>query len=154
MNPSPRRRSDPPPQSAGPRPFSCRRFSAGSAVRVAVRGELDILTVPRLDRALRRAQSHADSIILDLRELDFVDSSGAHLLVASDRRIREAGGRLVVVRGPDEVDWFFRLVGLDRALDVVDLPAPGAAPAAGLTAGRQVLPDPAAPSEGRTPPGA
>jgi anti-anti-sigma factor len=78
--------------------------------------------VPRLDRALRRAESDAESIVLDLRELEFVDSSGAHLLLASDRRIREAGGRLVVVRGSDEVEWFFRLVGLDRELEVVDRP--------------------------------
>jgi anti-sigma B factor antagonist len=105
-----------------PRPFSCRRFAAGEAVRVAVRGELDILTVPRLDRALRRAESDADSIVLDLRELEFVDSSGAHLLLASDRRIRDAGGRLVVVRGSEEIEWFFRLGGLDRALEVVDRP--------------------------------
>lgn len=113
------------------RAFSCRRLAAGSAVRVAVAGELDILTVPRLDRELRRAEADADSVILDLRELEFVDSSGGHLLVAADRRIRAAGGRLVVVRGPGEVDWFFRLVGLDRMLHLVDAP-----PVAGSGSGR------------------
>ena len=104
------------------RRFSCRRLPAGSSVRVTVSGELDILTVPRLDRELRRAQAVARSIVLDLRGLDFVDSSGAHLLLAAQRRIRDAGGRLVIVRGPDEVDWFFTLVGLDRVLDLVDCP--------------------------------
>jgi anti-anti-sigma factor len=102
------------------RRFSCRRLKAGSSVRVTVTGELDILTVPRLDRELRRAQAVARSIVLDLRGLEFVDSSGAHLLLAAQRRIRDAGGQLVVVRGPDEVDWFFTLVGLDRVLDLVD----------------------------------
>jgi anti-anti-sigma factor len=95
-----------------------------------VSGELDILTVPRLDRELRRAQAAAGSIVLDLRGLDFVDSSGAHFLLAAQRRICDAGGRLVVVRGPDEIDWFFTLVGLDRVLDLVDRP-PAGAPAAG-----------------------
>jgi anti-anti-sigma factor len=109
------------------RQFSCRRFASGNAVRVAVTGELDVLTVPRLDRALRRAESDAESIILDLRELEFVDSSGAHLLLAADRRIREAKGRLVVVHAPYEVEWFFNLVGLDRELDFVDRPPAGTA---------------------------
>jgi anti-sigma B factor antagonist len=104
------------------RRFSCQRFATGNAVRVVVTGELDILTVPRLDRALRRAQSDADSIILDLRELEFVDSSGAHLLLAADRRIRKASGRLVVVHAPYDVEWFFHLIGLDRELDFVDRP--------------------------------
>jgi anti-sigma B factor antagonist len=103
-------------------PFSCRRFADGTAVRVAVTGELDIATVPRLDRALRRAQAAADSIVLDLRGLDFVDSSGAHLLLAADRRIRQAGGRLIIVRGSEEVEWFFALIGVDRELDLVDRP--------------------------------
>ena len=103
-----------------PRPFSCRRFAAGEAVRVAVRGELDILTVPRLDRALRRAESDADSIVLDLRELEFVDSSGAHLLLAANRRIREAGGQMTIVRSTCGADRFFTLIGLDRELDLVE----------------------------------
>jgi anti-sigma B factor antagonist len=71
----------------------------GNASIVAVTGELDIATVPRLDRALRRAEVDAALVVLDLRELEFPDSSGAHLLLAADRRIRRAGGRLVVVRG-------------------------------------------------------
>ena len=117
------------------RSFSCRCSAAGGEVRVAVAGELDILTVPRLDRALRRAQRDAGSILLDLRGLDFVDSSGAHLLLAADRRIRAAGGRLVVVRGSDEVDWFFKLVGLDRELLLVDRPPPAASGDEPWTAG-------------------
>ena len=56
-------------------------------------GELDIDAVPELDRALRHAD--APLVVLDLRELEFIDSSGAHLLLAADRRIRRAGRRLV-----------------------------------------------------------
>ena len=104
------------------RRFSCRRSAVGGEVRVAVTGELDILTVPQPDRALRDAQGDAGSVLLDLRGLDFIDSSGAHLLLAADRRICAAGGRLVVVRGSEEVDWFFRLIGLDRELDLVSRP--------------------------------
>jgi anti-sigma B factor antagonist len=100
------------------RPFSCRSYAAGGAIRVAVTGELDMLTAPRLDRALHRAARRAPAIVLDLRELDFLDSSGGHLIVAARRRVRDAGGRLVVVRGHGFVERFFALVGLDRELEL------------------------------------
>lgn len=62
-------------------------------------------------------------------ELEFTDSHGAHLILAADRRIRRAGGRLVVVRGGAEVEWLFALIGLDRELELVDQPpAPARAP--------------------------
>lgn len=99
---------------------------------VAVAGELDIATVPCLDQALRRAEADAALVVLDLRPLEFIDSSGAHLMLAADRRIRRAGGRLVVVRGGDQVEWFFALIGIDAALEFVDWPsAARAAPAVG-----------------------
>ncbi len=77
-------------------------------------------TVPQLDQALRRAEAGAVLIVLDLRAREFMDSTGAHLILAADRRIRRAGGRLVIVRGPAELDWFFALIGLDRELELVD----------------------------------
>lgn len=95
---------------------------------VVVTGELDIGTVPQLDRALRRAQADATLVVLDLRELEFVDLSGAYLLLAADRRIRRAGGRLVVVRGNAEVEWFLALIGLDRELELVDWPPAAPSP--------------------------
>ncbi len=97
------------------------------AVRVALAGELDMASVPRVDRVLRRAQHDAELVVLDLRELWFMDCSGAHLVVEADRRARLAGGRLLIVRGPAQVDWFFGLIGLDRRLELVDEPPAGLA---------------------------
>jgi anti-anti-sigma factor len=83
---------------------------------------LDIATVSEVDHALRRAEAAASLVVFDLRGLDFVDSCGAHLILAADRRIRRAGGRLVIVRGSLEVQWLFALMGLDRELELVDEP--------------------------------
>jgi anti-anti-sigma factor len=96
---------------------------AEQAVRVALVGELDIATVPETDRALRRAEAAARLVVLDLRGLEFIDAGAAALILAADRRIRSAGGRLVVVRGPAEVDLLFELLGLDRQLELVDWPS-------------------------------
>jgi anti-sigma B factor antagonist len=110
--------------------FSCRRFDTVGTVRVAVAGELDMATVPELDLTLRHAQADARVVVLDLRELDFIDSSGAHLLLAAGRRAREAGGRLLVARGAAQIDRLFALLSIDRQLELVNQPPAEAAPAA------------------------
>jgi anti-anti-sigma regulatory factor len=56
--------------------------------------ELDIVTAP--EPALREPQSHAGLVVLDPRELAFIDSSGAHAVV----RARQVGRRVVLQRGP------------------------------------------------------
>lgn len=108
--------------AVGPPWFSCRGSDCASTVRLSVSGELDIATAPQLDHALGCAQADAALVILDSRELQFMDSSGAHLTVAARGRARQAGGRLVVVRGPVQVERIFALVGLDRQLELVDRP--------------------------------
>jgi anti-sigma B factor antagonist len=89
-------------------------------VRASVSSELDIATAPQFDHALGCARADAAAVILDLRKLEFMHSSGAHLIVAADGRARQAAGRLVVVRDPVEVEPVFALVGLDRQLELGD----------------------------------
>ena len=103
------------------RPFSCACTKTGRSIRIAVSGELDIATVPVLDSALRSAELVTALVVVDLRDLEFMDSSGARALLAAHRHIRDAaGGRLIVVRGPFEVDWLLELLGFDRELELVD----------------------------------
>jgi anti-sigma B factor antagonist len=111
-----------PVRAAGAPCFTCLRSDSGRAARVTVAGELDIATMSQLDDALRRAQADAPLVVLDLRALRFIDGSAAALIVAADRRIRHAGGRLVVVRAPAAVQWVFELIAFDRRLELVDHP--------------------------------
>ena len=67
----------------------------------------------------RPAADHADElltrvrgvVVLDLRELTFMDCTGIHVGVAANNRGRQAGAHLVLVRGPSHVDRLFALVG-------------------------------------------
>ena len=104
-------------------PFTYRRSRAGSTTTLAVGGELDIASVPVLDTQLRAAAREAARVVLDLRSLEFLDASGAALLVSTYRRMRQAGGRLLVVRGPFEVQWLLELMRVDRELEFVGQPA-------------------------------
>ena len=51
-----------------------------------------------------------------MRELAFMDSSGVHAIVNASARARQRGRRLVVLRGPPDVDRVFSLTG--NAADV------------------------------------
>ena len=92
--------------------FECSRTEGGlDAALVYVAGELDIATTPQFDRVLRESQCRTRLVVLDLRELAFVDSSGVRAIVDASIRAREVGRQLVVLPGPPNVDRMFALTG-------------------------------------------
>ena len=93
-------------------PFECSWTEGGlNAAWVHLTGELDVETTPQLEQTLSDPESQARLVVLDLRELAFMDSSGVHAIVNASARARQRGRRLVVLRGPPEVDRVFRLTG-------------------------------------------
>ena len=71
---------------------------------IAVAGELDLATIPELERALEQAEaSDALSIIVDLSRLQFIDSSGVRVLLQAHARSRADSNRLALLRGPASV---------------------------------------------------
>lgn len=81
-------------------------------------GELDVANGPMFERRLAEAQqSHAARVIVDLSDLDFIDSTGLNALVRAHAR---GDGRLIVLRGSDAVHRPFVLTGLDRLLPFAD----------------------------------
>jgi anti-anti-sigma factor len=94
-----------------------------SAYVVRVQGELDVATAPEVHRALGSAITIPTKIvILDLCDVEFLDSTGLRTIVAADARAREQGRRLAIVRGPDAVHRVFSVTRLDDRLDIVDEP--------------------------------
>jgi anti-sigma B factor antagonist len=91
------------------------------AVWVRVVGELDVATAPRLAQTLRSAELCARGLVLDLRELTFMDCGGMRVIVNASVRARQAGCRLVIVRGPSLVDRVFKLTAAAAALEIIDL---------------------------------
>jgi anti-anti-sigma factor len=82
---------------------------------VTLRGELDLATVTRLDSALDNLT--ADDLVLDLRPLTYLDSSGVQLLVRRNAAARSCGRRLRVIRGGGgAADRVFELTDADRLL--------------------------------------
>jgi anti-sigma B factor antagonist len=86
------------------------------AAIVAPSGELDIASAPELQAALERAwQSGVELVIVDLRAVGFMDSTGLHVILRAHQRAEEADRRLGVVDGGEQVHELLSLTAvLDR----------------------------------------
>jgi anti-sigma B factor antagonist len=89
---------------------------------IAIAGDLDLSTAPELERSLSGVQNNGRPVLLDLRRVSFMDSSGLRVILAADARARSAGSRLVLVEGPPGVQRVFQLTLLDRRLEFVTDP--------------------------------
>lgn len=93
-----------------------RRASAPDHERVAVTGEIDLATGPRLIDALRAAQADARHIVLDLDGTTFIDMAGARILLAAAAHARTTAGTFEIVHPTAPVTRLLDLIGADRAL--------------------------------------
>ena len=90
-------------------------------VHVALRGELDLSTVGKVQDELQRVEASSPPVVvLDLSKLTFLDSTGLRCLVTADERARGQGRRVVIVRGPDAVQRVFSITRLEERLEMVD----------------------------------
>lgn len=96
-------------------------------VTAALSGEIDLASVDPIERELAPTIDPPPAVlVLDLREVTFLDSSGLRLILRLDRSQREAGGHLAVVRGGRRVARVFELTGAEDHLDLIDAPAQAA----------------------------
>ncbi len=84
-------------------------------------GDFDITGFKQVDEELGRIQSDGQpTVVLDLRELTFIDSSGIRAILRADARARGLGKRLRLVAGPERVQRVFQITRLDDHLQFVD----------------------------------
>lgn len=95
----------------------------GRATVIAVGGELDLASAPALAAELERAtQSESELLVLDLRELEFMDSTGLSVIVKAHQRLTEEGRALSLVRGPQQVQRLLDLTGVAERLQLANSP--------------------------------
>ncbi len=87
---------------------------------IALSGELDLATVPVAEAELLRAEASQELIVLDLRGLTFIDSTGLRLIIGADRRARERGASFVIVHAVPQVRRLLELSGIAAHLDVFE----------------------------------
>jgi anti-sigma B factor antagonist len=96
----------------------------GSAAHIVLIGELDLSCVKRFGEAFNGSMADRPTdLVLDLRSMTFVDSTGLALLLKVDNFAREEGLNLYMVKSPIEiVRAVFEATGIDKILPMVDEP--------------------------------
>lgn len=96
--------------------FAVTREREGMMLRIAVVGEVDIATAPRLRHECERTHpADIETILLDLTAVTFLDSSGLHALIAAQDHV---GERLAILISP-ACERSLELTGLDRTLPIL-----------------------------------
>jgi anti-sigma B factor antagonist len=105
---------------AGPPQFGVSAQEESGRLLVRVRGELDLLTLPRLAAELNPLlRTTATDVHLDLREVQFIDSAGLQLLLLTRRRLLGESRNLTVICGEGPVRREIELARLTETLHVV-----------------------------------
>ena len=109
-------------------PFEVVDAQLQNAPAVAVRGEIDIAAVPALELALDGAiRDSAGPFVLDLCELEFLDSSGLRLILRARALLAREDRELVIVCPPGPVRRLFDETGIADLLVLYSTPAEAAA---------------------------
>jgi len=112
--------------------FGTRISGRDNVVWLALGGELDVFTAPRLKEALEEATpTGTESLVLDLRGLSFIDSSGLAVILGVHQKLADAEDRelRLIIKGSLAVEALFETIGAADYLAIID--NPGALSASG-----------------------
>jgi anti-anti-sigma factor len=105
-----------------PAPFEVKVGDLEQGVRtISVRGELDLSTAPELEGPLDQAlENDEGSILIDLSQCEFIDSTGIALIVRAWQRLdsRENGRGLVLCSQNDQVRRVLEITGLELSIPI------------------------------------
>jgi anti-sigma B factor antagonist len=103
------------------RGFECTLLDAAPAAAVVrVVGELDMATAPLLQRTLLEACGRAGTVLLDLRDLTFIDSSGLHVVIDATREAEQRKVAIVRLRAAEHVERVFKMTGTAAMVAIVE----------------------------------
>jgi anti-sigma B factor antagonist len=90
---------------------------------LALAGEFDISAVAAVQTEFVAVEEERPPrLVVDLRSLDFIDSSGLRFLLDADLRARREGRQLAIIPGPERVHRVFRVALLDKRLEFIGRP--------------------------------
>ena len=91
-----------------------------------MRGEIDLATADMVRADLNAALERAETVVLDLREVAFMDTQGLAVVIEAQQAAADTQTRFAITRAPDHVHRLFDMIGLTPRLTVVDDPAAAA----------------------------
>ena len=105
------------------RAFTVQLQPRSDVALIAVSGELDIASAPELAQTLEQIRPEQTKlVIVDLRELEFMDSTGLSIIVRAHQRLAEEGCELTLIKGKPQVQRLLDLTGVADRLRLVAEP--------------------------------
>jgi anti-sigma B factor antagonist len=85
-----------------------------------VRGEIDVASAPEFHAALADLMGQSgEAVMVDLRQVSFIDSTGLGVLVGAEKEMRDAGRDLRLVVIQPQITRLLELTGLDEVFTVL-----------------------------------
>ena len=98
-----------------------RPTASGTVVLVALGGEIDLHRSPAVrNELLRLGKDRPARLVVDLSQVEYMDSSGVATLVQALQQVRRYGGQLLLVGPSDRVRSVFQIARLDSIFQIVD----------------------------------
>jgi anti-sigma B factor antagonist len=95
----------------------------GERVVLRLDGDLDLASVPLLESEVELAMlDDKATIVLDLRGLEFLDSTGLRTILLLDKRCTERGQTFALVRGSEQVQRLMSMTRVDEHLKIIATP--------------------------------
>jgi anti-sigma B factor antagonist len=100
-----------------PAPFDVQRTS--DETKMTIRGSLDINSAPALaDEIDKLVATQPSKVVVDLSQLDLIDSSGVAALVKIYKKVREGGGAIRFTGARDQPLAIFKLLRMDKVFNL------------------------------------
>jgi anti-sigma B factor antagonist len=88
---------------------------------IAVGGEIDVYTAPKLrERLIGLVESGSFQLIVDMEDVEFLDSTGLGVLVGGLKRVRAHDGWIDLVCTQSRILRIFRITGLNKVFNIYD----------------------------------
>jgi anti-sigma B factor antagonist len=97
--------------------------TAPDRIVLEMHGELDLLGAPLLQRQIDDASVEARGIlVLDLQDLQFVDSAGLRVILAAHEHAQQNGQEFALTKGSEQVQRLLSIAGVDEHLRIIATP--------------------------------
>jgi anti-sigma B factor antagonist len=91
----------------------------GDKTVIAVGGEIDVYTAPKLrEQIVQLVEDGQYHLVVDMEQVEFLDSTGLGVLVGGLKRVRAHDGSLRLVCTQERILKIFRITGLTKVFPV------------------------------------
>jgi len=97
-----------------------REEESGRPLVIRIAGEIDLSNAALVAQKIHEAEGNSANVVLDLEQLQFMDSTGLGVVVNLGKRVKERGGELAIVIGKPSIRKLFSITAFDKRFRIFD----------------------------------